>query len=82
MNTEITFITNETENTLRDRFRILIKEIRLFDVLVGFFFTSGFYAIYRSLEKTEHIRILVGIGTAQRDRGPDLLIYRASTEEL
>jgi hypothetical protein len=66
LNTDTTFITNETENTLRDRFRILIKDTRLFDVLVGFFFTSGFYAIYRSLEKTEHIRILVGIGPAKR----------------
>ena len=65
MNTDTTFITNETENTLRDRFRVLIKDTRLFDVLVGFFFTSGFYAIYRSLEKTEHIRILVGIGTGK-----------------
>ena len=65
MNTDTTFITNETENTLRDRFRVLIKDTRLFDVLVGFFFTSGFHAIYQSLEKTEHIRILVGIGTGK-----------------
>jgi superfamily II DNA/RNA helicase/HKD family nuclease len=65
LNTDTTFITNESENTLRDRFRVLIKDTRLFDVLVGFFFTSGFYTIYRSLEKTEHIRILVGIGTGK-----------------
>ncbi|PMP81376.1 MAG: helicase, partial [Caldisericum exile] len=30
---------------------------------VGYFYTSGFFSIYKSLEKTEKIRILIGIGT-------------------
>lgn len=64
--TDTTFITNEAEKNLRDRFRVLIKDTRFFDVLVGFFYTSGFYALYKSLEKTEKIRILIGISTSKQ----------------
>ncbi len=63
MITDTTFITNEGENNLRDRFRVLIKDTWFFDVLVGYFYTSGFYALHKSLEKTEKIRILIGINT-------------------
>ena len=63
MNTDLTFITNEPDRNLLDRFKVLIKDTELFDVLVGYFFTSGFYAIYKSLEKTQKIRILIGIST-------------------
>jgi len=60
---DLTFITNEKNQTLANRFRTLIKDTQFFDVLVGYFYTSGFYEIYKSLEKTEKIRILVGINT-------------------
>ncbi|HBY57710.1 MAG TPA: helicase [Candidatus Atribacteria bacterium] len=60
---DLTFITNENNQSLADRFKTLIKDTRFFDVLVGYFYTSGFYEIYKSLEKTEKIRILVGINT-------------------
>lgn len=63
MNTDLTFITNEPNRNLLDRFKVLIKDTELFDVLVGYFFTSGFYALYKSLEKTNKIRILIGIST-------------------
>jgi superfamily II DNA or RNA helicase/HKD family nuclease len=63
MTSDITFITNEANQTLRDRFNVLIKDTTDFDVLVGYFYTSGFYSVYKSLEKTEKIRILIGIGT-------------------
>ena len=63
MNSDITFVTNEKGQTLLDRFKTLIKDTRFFDVLVGYFYTSGFHAIYKSLEKTEKIRILIGIST-------------------
>jgi len=48
---------------VKDRFEVLIKDTSLFDCLVGYFYTSGFHALYRSLEKTEKIRILIGIST-------------------
>jgi len=64
--TDTTFITNEGEKSLRDRFRVLIKDTRFFDALVGYFYTSGFYALYKSLENTEKIRILIGISTSKQ----------------
>ncbi len=53
MSTDLTFITNEPNRNLLDRFKVLIKDTELFDVLVGYFFTSGFYVLYKSLEKTK-----------------------------
>ena len=64
--TDTTFITNEGEKNLRERFRVLIKDTRFFDVLVGYFYTSGFYALYKSLENTGKIRILIGISTSKQ----------------
>jgi len=63
MDSDLMFITNEKNRNLLERFKMLIKDTQFFDVLVGYFFTSGFYALYKSLEKTKKIRILVGIGT-------------------
>lgn len=60
---DLTFITNEKNQSLANRFRTLIKDTQFFDVLVGYFYTSGFYEIYKSLKRTEKIRILVGINT-------------------
>ncbi|MHB9053606.1 MAG: helicase-related protein [Thermoleophilia bacterium] len=60
---DLTFITNEEEKTLLDRFKVLIKDTQFFDVLVGYFYTSGFHAVYKSLENTEKIRLLIGIST-------------------
>ncbi|KZX11108.1 helicase-related protein [Methanobrevibacter curvatus] len=63
MSTDTTFITNEENNKLVDRFNDLIKDTEYFDCLVGYFYTSGFYKLYKSLKNTEKIRILVGIST-------------------
>lgn len=59
--TDTTFITNEDGETLQKRFEASIKDTELFDVLVGYFFISGFHALHKTLEDTEKIRILVGI---------------------
>ena len=64
MSTDLTFITNEDGTKLIDRFNSLLKEdTRHFDCLVGYFFISGFYRLYPSLEKTEKVRILIGLKT-------------------
>ena len=65
MDSDLTFITNEENQSLKERFKILIKDTQFFDCLVGYFYTSGFHLIYKSLEKTERIRILIGIGTSK-----------------
>lgn len=63
MSSDLTFITNEDGKSLLHRFTALIKDTRYFDCLVGYFYASGFYSIYKSLEKTEKIRVLIGIST-------------------
>jgi len=79
MNTDLTFITNEPDKKLLDRFNVLIKDTDFFDVLVGYFYTSGFYAVYKSLEKTKKIRILIGIAT---NRQTLELINKSKEEQL
>lgn len=66
MSQDLTFITNEGDNNLQNRFASLIKHTQFFDVLVGYFYTSGFNAIYPSLEDTDRIRVLIGISTNQQ----------------
>ena len=75
MNTDLSFITNEKNQSLKDRFEVLIKDTSFFDCLVGYFYTRGFHALYKSLEKTEKIRILIGIST---DRQTLDLMVKAS----
>ncbi|MBC7361196.1 MAG: helicase [Candidatus Aminicenantes bacterium] len=62
---DLTFIVNEPGRTLKDRFEQLIKDCSFFDCLVAYFYVSGFHAIYRSLQKTDQIRILIGMGTTK-----------------
>ena len=59
----LSFITNEGDQTLTSRFATLIKDTKNFDCLVGYFYASGFYGLYKSLEKTDKIIILIGIST-------------------
>ncbi len=63
---DLTFITNEEGKTLKDRFEQLIKDCRFFNCLVGYFYVSGFHALYKSLEYADRIRILMGIGTSKK----------------
>ena len=59
---DLTFFTNEENNTLHDRFnKILNNNVQFFDVLVGYFRSSGFYKMYESMDKVEKTRILVGL---------------------
>jgi len=60
---DLTFITNEPGKTLKDRFEQLIKDCKFFDCLSAYFYVSGFYAIYKPLQKTEKIKILIGTAT-------------------
>ncbi|MHA1796327.1 MAG: helicase-related protein [Promethearchaeota archaeon] len=60
-NTDLTFFTNEPDSTLLDRFVAILKDVRYFDILVGYFRSSGFFRLYKSFENIEKIRILVGL---------------------
>lgn len=61
MNTDQTFFTNEPNSTLLDRFNNTLRAVQYFDVLVGYFRTSGFYNLYEQFENIDKIRILVGL---------------------
>ena len=61
MSTDRTFFTNEPGNSLLERFNTTIKHAQYFDVLVGYFRTSGFHRLYQELESVDKIRILVGL---------------------
>ncbi len=52
MHTDLSFITNESDQSLRDRFQVLIRYTDFFDCLVGYFYPSGFHAVYPSLENS------------------------------
>jgi HKD family nuclease len=58
---DLTFFTNEENNSLLDRFKTILKTVEFFDVLVGYFRISGFHQLYKSFENIEKIRILVGL---------------------
>ena len=60
--TDLTFFTNDKNQNLLDRFKATLADTALFDVLVGYFRSSGFYQLYESIEPIERTRILVGIG--------------------
>jgi len=56
------FFTNEEGKTLLDKFNSLFPQnTQEFDVIVGYFFISGFYKIYKALESVDKIKVLVGL---------------------
>lgn len=92
MHSDLTFITNEGQQNLYLRFNELIKDTKFFDCLVGYFYSSGFYTLYKSLENTERIRILIGIGTdietfqkiveSQKTEQQQLIFSHAETKKI
>lgn len=57
------FFTNKNENTLLNKFEGIFKhtKVHYFDVLVGYFRSSGYFRIRNFLDDVSKIRILVGI---------------------
>ncbi len=75
---DLKFFTNEPERDLYSRFATILKSnTQFFDVLVGYFRTSGFFKMYPSLEEVEKIRILVGLNI---DHFTATIIDRANEE--
>ena len=59
---DLTFFTNEPERDLYSRFNnILNNNTQYFDILVGYFRTSGFFKLYPAMQGIEKIRVLVGL---------------------
>lgn len=67
MHGDLTFFTNEPERTLYDRFnKILKSNTQFYDMIVGYFRTSGFYLMYPAMKDVEKIRVLVGLNVDKR----------------
>lgn len=72
------FFTNEPDNDLYTRFsKILQSNTQFFDILVGYFRTSGFFKMKDALKDVERIRILVGLDV---DRFTVKIIDEANNE--
>ncbi|MHB8910991.1 MAG: helicase-related protein [Syntrophales bacterium] len=61
MQNDLTFFTNEPGSTLLDRFQRTLRDVKFFDILVGYFRTSGFDGLHESFASIDKIRILVGL---------------------
>jgi len=80
MHNDLTFFTNESERNLYDRFnKILKSNTQFYDMLVGYFRTSGFYLMYPAMEDLEKIRILVGLNV---DGKTVEIIQEAENEQM
>jgi hypothetical protein len=76
--TDLKFFTNEPERDLYTRFAAILKSnTQFFDILVGYFRTSGFFRMWESMQSVEKIRILVGLNV---DRFTLKLIERTNEE--
>lgn len=71
------FFTNEKDNTLLEKIEGVFKykQVHFFDALVGYFRASGYFKIRKFIQRTPHIRILVGINV-------DKLTYQANQHGL
>ncbi|WP_425446649.1 helicase-related protein [Dethiothermospora halolimnae] len=75
---DLTFFTNEPERNLYDRFnKILKSNTQFYDMLVGYFRTSGFHLMYPAMKDVEKIRVLVGLNVD----GKTVQIIQKSKEE-
>ena len=59
------FLTNQGENTLAEALKTILTTTEEFDCLVGYFFISGFFQIFESLETVKSVRILIGLKNEQ-----------------
>lgn len=75
---DLKFFTNEPDRDLYTRFSNILKSnTQFFDILVGYFRSSGFFKLYDALESVEKIRVLVGLNV---DRFTVKIIDRANNE--
>ncbi len=64
--TDLKFFTNSSNDSLSSRLAKLMQDAQKFDVLVGYFYTSGFYLMHQHLQNVDKIRILIGLSTNQQ----------------
>jgi len=77
-NTDLTFFTNDQNQSLLSRFKATLNDTKYFDVLVGYFRSSGFYQLYDAIEPIRKTRILVGLGIDE-ESNQAINAYRTQT---
>lgn len=87
--TDTMFFTNETGFKLEDRFKSTLVNVETFDILVGYFRTSGFKALCNEFENIDKIRILIGLSTDkqtveayQKSKQLDFLESHTNTKDI
>lgn len=87
--TDTMFFTNETGFKLEDRFKSTLVNVETFDILVGYFRTSGFKALCNEFENIDKIRILIGLSTDkqtidayQKSKQLDFLESHTKTKDI
>lgn len=84
---DLTFFTNEPDRNLYERFSNILKSnTQFFDILVGYFRTSGFFRMYEAMKDVEKIRVLVGLNVDKYtvniiDAANDEVKYNAITQK-
>ena len=64
---DLKFFTNMPERDLYSRFSTILRNhTQFFDILVGYFRTSGFFRLYSAMKDIEEIRVLVGLNVDQK----------------
>jgi superfamily II DNA/RNA helicase len=63
---DLRFFTNTPDTNLENRFVSVLKDVKYFDVLVGYFRTSGFARLYKQLETVDKMRLLIGLDTDKK----------------
>src|SRR5665647_221503 len=64
---DLTFFTNEPDRNLYERFSNILKcNTQYFDILVGYFRTSGFFRLAEAMRGVDKIRVLVGLNVDGR----------------
>lgn len=87
--TDTMFFTNEPGLKLEDRFKSTLANVETFDILVGYFRTSGFKALCNEFENIDKIRILIGlsadkqtIDAYQKSKQLDFLESHSNTKDI
>ncbi|MHA1575696.1 MAG: helicase-related protein [Alphaproteobacteria bacterium] len=55
------FFTNDANGSLYDRFNQILQHTECFDILVGYFRSSGFHLLQKEFDNIRKVRILVGL---------------------
>ena len=83
---DLKFFTNMPERDLYSRFSTILRNhTQFFDILVGYFRTSGFFRLYSAMKDIEEIRVLVGLNVDRKtveiiDRVNGQLTIKQATE--